>query len=63
MHKGKKDKDHMASFNKKMSTKLKERVAQSGGIQKQPTVKDKATPKSNQSLTKSLSRALSKNIE
>jgi hypothetical protein len=66
MHKSKKEKNHMASFNKKMSTKLAERVVQSGGIKKQPTVKDKTTPKGdslNQSMKKSLNRAFSKNID
>ena len=64
LHK-KKDKDHMASFSKKMSSKLKDRIAQTGGISKQPTVKEKPPkPDSlNQSLRKSLSRALSKNID
>lgn len=45
VNKGKKEKNHMASFNKKMSTKLAERMAQSGGIKKQPTLRDKTTPK------------------
>lgn len=36
----KKDKDHLASFNKKMSSKLKERMVKSGGIVKQPTMRE-----------------------
>jgi hypothetical protein len=59
IHSKRKDKDHMASFNKKMSSKLKERMLKSGGVKsfiiKQPTLVTKEKDEFKKSLKKSQS--------